>query len=149
MHFKIEKSGCTEHKGLCQVRADFYYDEKDKEYALTPVKIYPKEGYPGKVDEFGSPIDEKDYQTWEDSLPVEMLHLPFHTHFIYFEPHHTDEEILFCFELAKQWLKNNQKMKNVKPVWKEQMKSLSDTRISEIKTKDFSAVLNADKYSVK
>ena len=149
MHYKIEKSGCVEHKGLCQVRADFYYDEKDKEYTLAPVKIWPKEGYPGKVDELGSPIDEVDFQKWEDSLPVEMLHLPFHTHFIYFEPKHTDEEILYCFEIAKQWLKNNQKMKNVKPIWKEASKAVAVNRIEEIKTKDFSAVKNADKYSVK
>lgn len=40
--FKIEKSGCCEHKGLCQVRADFYWDEKDPEYKLTECKIYPK-----------------------------------------------------------------------------------------------------------
>ena len=149
MYFKIEKSGCVEHKGLCQVRADFYWDEKDAEYALTECKIYPEKGYEGKVDEMGIPADLDDYQKWEDSLPVEMRHLPFHTHFIYFEPHHTDEEILFCFELAKEWLKNNQKMKNVKPVWKENIKALSINRIEEIKTKDFSAVLNADKYSVK
>ena len=153
MHYKIEKSGCVEHKGLCQVRADFYYDEKYKEYALTPVKIYPDEGYPGKVDELGTPVDVKDYQAWEDSLQVEMLHLPFHTHFIYFEPTHTDEEILYCFEIAKQWLKNNQKMKNVKPVFSKfpisGATALCETRISEIKTKDFSAVKNADKYSVK
>lgn len=40
--FKIEKSGCCEHKGLCQVRADFYWDEKDPEYKLTECKIYPE-----------------------------------------------------------------------------------------------------------
>ena len=150
-YYQIEKSGCVEHKGLCQVRADFFYDEKDKEYALTPVKIYPDEGYPGKVDELGSPLDEKDYQTWEDSLPIEMLHLPFHTHFIYFEPTHTDEEILFCFEIAKQWLKNNQKMQNVKSVFDTSisLQYATKARIEEIKSADFAKVKNADKYSVK
>lgn len=146
MHFKIEKSGCVEHKGLCQVRADFYYDEKDKDYALTEVKIIEKP-YDGEVNEMGMPKDIEAYQKWYDSLPTEKKLLPFHTHFIYFEPQHTDEEILFCFELAKQWLKNNQPVKNVKPVWNLAKSIVSKARIDSVKAKDFSTV--SEIYSVK
>lgn len=138
--FKIEKSGCCEHKGLCQVQANYYYDEKDKEYALTPVKIYPEEGYPGKVDEFGSPIDEKDYQTWEDSLPVEMINAPFRIRLIYFEPHHTEEEILFCFELARIWYQKKEYKRNIPSQWDTTKQELSQARIEQLKLTDFTSI---------
>jgi hypothetical protein len=147
-YFKIEKSGCCEHKGLCQVRADFYREEGDKGYALTDVRIIPKEGYQGKVEGImNRPVDMEDYKKWYDSLPTEKRLLPFHTHFIYFEPQHTDEEILFCFEIAKTWLEKNEPMNNVKPVWKETLSADSSARISAIKSTDFTQV--SELYSVK
>ena len=146
-HFKIEKSGCCEHKGLCQVRADFYWDEKDPSYSLTECKIYPEKGYEGKVDEMGVPVDIEDYQKWEDALPTEMKHLPFHSHFVYFPYTVTDEEILFCFELALDWRVKNQPVKNVKPVWDMFAAQASKARIKSVKAKDFSTV--SEIYSVK
>jgi hypothetical protein len=146
MYFKIENSGCVEHKGLCQVRADFYHDEKDKDYALTEVKIIEKP-YDGEVNEMGMPKDIEAYQKWYDSLPTEKKLLPFHTHFIYFEHQHTDEEILFCFEIAKSWLEKKEPMNNVKPVWKPSLSADSVTRISAIKATDFTQV--SELYSVK
>jgi hypothetical protein len=145
--FKIEKSGCREHKGLCQVRADFYWDEKDPAYSLTECKIYPEKGYTGKVDEMGTPVDIEDYQKWEDSLPTEMKHLPFHSHFVYFPDTVMDEEILFCFELALDWRVKNQPVKNVKPVWDMFATQASKVRIDSVKAKDFSTV--SEIYSVK
>lgn len=146
-HFKIEKSGCCEHKGLCQVRADFYWDEKDPEYKLTECKIYPKKGYKGKVDEMGIPADLDDYQKWEDALPTEMKHLPFHSHFIYFPDTVKDDEILFCFELALDWRVKNQPVKNVKPVWDLSKSISSKARIDSVIAKDFTTVSKV--YSVK
>lgn len=145
--FKIEKSGCCEHKGLCQVRADFYWDEKDPEYSLTECKIYPKEGYEGKVDEIGMPIDVDDYKKWENALPTEMKHQPFHSHFIYFPDTVKDDEILFCFELALDWRVKNQPVKNVKPVWNLSKSVSSKTRIDGVKAQDFTKV--SELYSVK
>ena len=145
--FKIDKSGCCEHKGLCQVRADFYWDEKDAEYALTECKIYPEKGHEGKVDEMGIPADLDDYQKWEDALPTEMKHLPFHSHFVYFQDTVKDDEILFCFELALDWRIKNQPVKNVKPVWDISKSVSSKTRIDGVKAKDFSTV--SEIYSVK
>jgi hypothetical protein len=147
MFFIIEKSGCCEHKGLVQVRADFYREEGDKDYALTDCKIVPEKGYEGKVDENGIPIDEEDYKKWWASLPTEKKNLPFNSHFIYFEPSVTDEEILFCFELVKGWRENNLSNKNVKPVWRPSMKSLSESRVSSVKAQDFTKV--SELYSVK
>lgn len=148
MYFKIENSGCVEHKGLCQVRADFYHDEKDKDYALTEVKIFPKEGYQGKVEGvMNRPVDMEDYKKWYDSLPTEKQLLPFHTHFIYFEHDVKDDEILFCFEIAKSWLEKKEPMNNVKPVWKPSLSADSVTRISAIKATDFTQV--SELYSVK
>ncbi len=146
--FKIEKSGCCEHKGLCQVRADFYWDEKDPAYSLTECKIYPEKGYEGKVDGImGAPVDLKDYKKWENALPTEMKHLPFHSHFVYFQDTVKDDEILFCFELALDWRVKNQPMKNVKPVWNLSKSIVGKARIDSVKTKDFTTV--SEIYSVK
>lgn len=145
--FKIEKSGCIEHKGLCQVRADFYWDKEDPAYSLTECKIYPEKGYEGKIDEMGAPVDVKDYQKWEDSLSTEMKHLPFHSHFVYFPDTVMDEEILFCFELALDWRVKNQPVKNVKPVWDMFATQASKARIKSVIAKDFSTV--SEIYSVK
>lgn len=147
MYFKIEKSGCCEHKGLIQVRADFYKEEGDMGYALTDCKIIPEKGYTGEVDKDGIPVDEEDYKKWWDSLPTEKKNLPFNYHFIYFEPSVTDEEILFCFELVKGWRENNLSNKNVKPIWNLSAKSASETRVSLVKAKDFSTVSKI--YSVR
>jgi hypothetical protein len=149
MYYRIEKSGCCEHKGLCQVRADFYYDETDKGYALTECKIFPKEGYPGKVNDRGMPVDIDDYKKWRDSLPVEMKLNPFVSRFIYFDHKVTEEEILFCYEIAKSWYESGATTRNVKPVWKPENKSVSATKIVSLLTIDFTAVKNAELYSVR
>jgi hypothetical protein len=146
-HYKIEKSGCCEHKGLCQVRADFYWDEKDAGYKLTECKIYPEKGYEGKVNEMGTPADLEAYKKWEDSLPTELKHLPFHSHFIYFHDTVRDDEILFCFELALDWRVKNQPVKNVKPVWDLSKSVISKARIDSVIAKDFTTV--SEVYSVK
>lgn len=143
MFYKIEKSGCCERKGLCQVRADFY-----DETILTKCKIMPKEGYPGKVDELGVPVDVDDYNKWVESLPEEDRCLPFYQHLINFKPNVKDEEILFCFELVLKQLEYGIKMKNVKSVFSVNNKASEEKSLS-ILTKDFCKITNAEKYSVR
>lgn len=96
MYVKVEPTGCCERKGLVQVRFCMYLDENDygydKHHILVP--IIPEEGYLGKVDEMGSPIDIKEYDTWVDSLPKVWQNNPFHNHFIYVKPETLDEEIM-------------------------------------------------------
>lgn len=148
-YFQIEKTGCMESQGLVQVRADFYRSETDPEYVLTPRKLTPPDGYPGAMDADGQPVDSADYQTWEDNLPVEMKNFPFYSHVIYFDPHHTDEGILFCFELVLAWLKQGVKPKNVVPVFKPFWAEAAQMRVAQILATDFASVSGAEGYSVR
>jgi hypothetical protein len=74
-------------------------------------------------------------------------------HLIYFEPTVTDEEILFCAEIAMDWKKNGKPMKNTYngksvPTLKNN-KSDSQNRITEIQDLDFTTIENAGLYSVR
>ena len=71
MRVKFNPTGTHVHKDFLKVRLDFDPDITDKTYQLHHVymPVYPKEGYTGKVDEFGTPIDQKAYDTWVESLP--------------------------------------------------------------------------------
>lgn len=143
-YFKIEKSGCCEYKGLCQVRADFY-----DENIITKCKIIPKEGYTGKLDDIGNPVDMEDYDKWIESLPEEDRCLLIYIHIIYFEPNVEDEEIIFCFELVLKQLEYGIKMKNVKPDYSKSLKLESVERIKKVKIQDFIKIKNASLYSVR
>jgi hypothetical protein len=101
-YFKINKTGCSEHKGLCEVRFDLYLsrtDEGNEEHYVT-VPVFPEGGYSGEKNEIGIPIDMEAYNNWVASLPTETRNNPFCCHFCQFEPDVTDEEILFVGELA-------------------------------------------------
>lgn len=95
MHYKINATGCGERKGLVEIRFDCFLDKKDPGYAEhhVTVPIYPKEGYPGKVDEMGMPLEQGTYDLWVSTLPTETRDNPFCCHFRCFEPDVTDEEI--------------------------------------------------------
>ena len=110
MIVKVEPTGCCVRKGMAQVRFCMYLEPGDYGYDKHHVQlpVIPEEGYPGKVDEMGSPIDIEDYNKWLDGLPKEWQNNPFHNHFIYVEPDTTDEEILdigeaFLGEAYKKW----------------------------------------------
>ena len=110
MYIKVEPTGVCERKGLVQIRFCMYLDEGDYGYEKhhIQVPVVPKEGYRGKVDELGSPIDRENYQTWIDSLPKVWQTNPFHNHFIYVEPKTSDEEIMdigeaFLHEAYIKW----------------------------------------------
>lgn len=102
MYYKIEPSGCQEHKGLCEVRYDLFLEPTDEGYSEhhVTVPIFPPEGYQGEVGEMGQPLDWEAYNAWVASLPTETRDNPYCCHFVQFEPNVTDEEILFVGELA-------------------------------------------------
>jgi hypothetical protein len=60
MYFKINKTGISEYKGLVDVSFDCYLEPADAGYSEhhVTVPVIPAEGYPGKVDAMGSPVDE-------------------------------------------------------------------------------------------
>ena len=95
----IEKSGCGEYNGNVKVRMDFYLTPDAPRYPdmyLYLIDLYSPEyllGYEGKVDKDGNPINQSDYDHWYDSLPRIWQNTPFHSHFVYFSPDVTDEEI--------------------------------------------------------
>ena len=94
MRFKIEPSGCCTRKGMVQVRYDFFLDPEDPGYETVTVPVIPKGGYPGKVDELGMPEDEKAFKDWLAGLQTVTQVNPFHTHFAYFDPATSKEDIL-------------------------------------------------------
>lgn len=108
MYYKINAPIKDEYPdmGMVNISAKFYLEKGDEgwekyqaEHHVT-VPIFPPEGYQGKVDEKGNPVDRKDYDTWLASLPTETRDNPFCNHSIQFEPDATEEEILWCFEWA-------------------------------------------------
>ena len=114
MYYKVEKTGCSERKGMVQIRYCLYLDEDDYGYEkhYVEVPIIPAKGYPYGMDETGKPDDLDDYLVWRNSLPTEMVHNPFHNHFVQVEPDITDEEIEYlgevaCIECKRLWDKNS------------------------------------------
>jgi hypothetical protein len=111
MFFKVNTTGVSERKGLVEVRYDLYLDPSDERYSehYVQVPVIPKEGYTGKVDEEGNPIDQVDYDKWLDGLERVYQHNPFCCHFCQFEPNVTDAEIEYVGKLAldmkyKDWV---------------------------------------------
>ena len=96
MHHKIEKSGCNERKGLCEIRYDLFLDPGDDGYDVhyVNVPVWPEGGYPGVVDVMGIPSSQQDYDTWLTGLPRVWQNNPFCCHFMQHEPTVTDAEIL-------------------------------------------------------
>ncbi len=120
MRVEIETSGCTERKGLVQVRFAMYLDPGDYGYDVhhIQVPVIPEGGYPGETkrityrdvmdedlglipvafdDPAGEatvPIDSDEYDAWYAGLPRVWQTNPFHNHFIYVEPDTPDSEIM-------------------------------------------------------
>ena len=71
MKILFEPSGTHIHKDILKVRLDLYPDKTDKSYAqnYVSVPVIPDGGYPGKVDDEGNPINQKQYDKWVESLP--------------------------------------------------------------------------------
>ena len=91
--------------------------------------------------------EQEAYTTWRNSLPTQWQNNPFCCHFVQFESNVTDEEILFVGELALDMAHTNWKKgalhenKNfpVSFTDDELHKAMSESRINDIKEKDFVA----------
>jgi hypothetical protein len=123
MFFKVNTTGVSERKGLVEVRYDLYLDPTDERYSehYVQVPVIPKEGYTGKVDKTGSPVDQADYDKWIDGLEKTYQHNPFCCHFVQFEPTVTDAEIEYVGKLAldmkyKDWVNRNLALSKNQPV---------------------------------
>jgi len=84
MRLQFNPTGTHIHKGFLKVRVDLYPEPTDKTYVLhhIQVPVIPPEGYRGKVDEFGSPINQDDYNLWIESLPKVWQLNPCLCHFV-------------------------------------------------------------------
>ena len=101
MYFKIntpQKDKYTD-MGMVNISASFYLEKGDegwekyqKEHHVI-VSVIPKEGYQGKVDEMGMPVDREDFNKW-----VEMgaLEVPCVTSYVTpYKEHMTDDNGIF------------------------------------------------------
>ena len=100
LDIRFEPSGThVDSKGNLKVRLDFYPNPGDKSYESQHVYVIDetsqefKDGYKGEVDKDGNPIDEKDYQSWLDSLPHVWQTNPALCHFLTVKPDITKEEL--------------------------------------------------------
>jgi hypothetical protein len=150
MFFKVNTTGVSERKGLVEVRYDLYLDATDERYSehYVQVPVIPKEGYTGKVDEMGSPVDQDDYKKWLDGLKKVYQHNPFCCHFCQFEPTVTDAEIEYVGKLAldmkyKDWVVGSlSRTKNEPVTWSidSTKKAACATRVATIKATEWTAV---------
>lgn len=173
---ECQKYACI---GLVPFYACLYLEEGDEGYERYVKEcyqiIYPPEGYLGEVDGEGNPVDKEDYLKWESALP--RMTVPFVIHQIKFEPWHTEEEILWCFEWAlalshKNWLLDDlscnkglgikintyitgkkylQRITDYKKDWNAKTKEVNAaiSRSMELKGVDFTTAKTSVKYSVK
>jgi len=99
MYAEIETSGIEVQDGLVRVRFAFFCEPFDPRYNEHHVQVPDvssnefKAGYQGKIDERGSPVDQKDYDKWLDSLPHVWRNNPFHNHFDLVSADITDAEL--------------------------------------------------------
>lgn len=88
-------SGTHIRGGFLKIRLDLYPDPGDKTYwgqhILVPV--FPKEGYPGEVNEIGEPLQPDHYDSWVASLPKEWRTNPCLCHFITVDAEITPREL--------------------------------------------------------
>jgi hypothetical protein len=79
MFVRVEPSGCTERKGMVQVRLDFFLEEGDARYKERRIEV-PSE-------------------TKGETVTISA---PFHCHFIYVAPDTSEKAIL---DIAERFLK--------------------------------------------
>jgi hypothetical protein len=150
MFFKVNTTGVSERNGLVEVRYDLYLDPTDERYSehYVQVPVIPKEGYTGKVDEMGSPVDQADYDKWLEGLERVYQHNPFCCHFCQFEPNVTDAEIEYVGKLAldmkyKDWVNKNLALSKNQPVTfstNPTKIAACSTRVATIKATEWTAV---------
>ncbi len=101
---KFNPTGTHLHKGFLKVRIDLYPEPTDKTYAIHHIYYQDetsrkfKRGYKGAVDEWGSPIDQADYNVWWDSLPKVWKINPCLCHFVTIDPDTPLDELIQMFD---------------------------------------------------
>jgi hypothetical protein len=146
MYYKINPTGCSEKKGMVQVRYDLYLDPTDERYAEHHIQIpvIPPGGYPGQMNG-PVPADPVAYKAWLDGLPKEWQDNPFCCHFCQFDPTVKDKDLedfgtAILLKAYDKW--KIDKLNEVKndPIAfpstvDDKRKSDCEKRITEIKTK--------------
>ena len=81
---KFNPTGTHIHNGFLKARIDLYPEPTDKTYAMhhVQVPVIPLEGFTGKLDKMGSPVDQNAYTVWLDGLPKVWQLNPALCHFI-------------------------------------------------------------------
>lgn len=130
MYFKIEKTGCSTHEYLVNVRYDLFLEPSDHKYS-----------------EFRVLQEDK---TYRDN--------PFTTHFCQFEPDVTTDELLYVGQLALEltyshWIGKGKHVYNAPIPTKIERTSKRhsdcENKVNLIKSINFSKVQNAKLYNVK
>jgi hypothetical protein len=123
MYYKINHSGCSERKGLCEIRYDLYLDPEDHNYSEHHVQV--------KVS------DDPEVFAWQNN--------PFCCHFVRHKPDVTDEEILkegdkVLQKAYKNWQKGNLHLTKNEPVEFAPHKETAESRIRSILSTDFESL---------
>jgi len=84
VRIRFNPTGTHIHKDFLKVRLDLHPDPTDKTYAMhyIQVPVFPPEGYQGRVDEMGNPVDQRHYDRWVSRLPKIWQLNPCLCHFI-------------------------------------------------------------------
>ncbi len=103
MRVEIEPSGCTERKGLVQVRFAMYLDPGDYGYDVHHVQVPER------------PLtqEEQDNPALAALVSLKWQTNPFHNHFIYVEPDTPNKKIMdigeaFLHEAYTKWASGKQ-----------------------------------------
>lgn len=98
-NIRLEKSGTILHKGIIQLRFDLTLEDgapRYNEYHTWDIDYTSPQflaGYPGKLDEYGSPVNYADYEKWLDTLPHTWIDRPFHCVLVNVDNDITEAEI--------------------------------------------------------
>lgn len=140
---KIEKTGISVRNGKVQIRFSFYLEPSEAKYEEHHVQVpdLSHEVYPGKIDEFGNPVDMEDYNKWLDGLPKIWQNNPFHNHFIRVSSGTTDSEITKLMqdslnEFYGIWSGD----KDILKVWKAEPETPGDTSTENIEACELKAL---------
>lgn len=98
MYAKIDPSGCTERKGLVQVRFAMYLDPGDYGYDVHHIQVPERALTEAELAD----------SALAALVPLKWQTNPFHNHFIYVEPDVSDKEIMdtgeaFLREAYTKW----------------------------------------------
>ena len=113
-----------ENRGNVRVKLSFFLEPGDARYEEHHVYVIDEAclvfqaGYPGEIDEIGSPIDSLDYDSWLDTCAHIWRDNPFHNHFLNVDSQKTDADIWALAEFhAPNFFKAWQENKTMRSGW--------------------------------